>query len=263
MGKSDDYQYIKVINDRQIVYLVIQRPEAHNALNNQVIDELLRALCHVPPDTCGVILRGAGAAAFSAGADLREMQARTRNTELTMGSRHALAHQLETAPFPTIAAVNGHAYGGGWELALACHLRIAADNAQMGLTELRLGLIPGNGGTQRLRRLAGRGRALQWILFSERLTARQAYDAGLVNWVVPHEDFDNEVERLAQRLRGLPALAVRGVLESVIAGETMGDGGLIVEHQWFLQVIDSPDKEEGVTAFLEKRPPRFGQGGGR
>jgi enoyl-CoA hydratase len=148
--------------------------------------------------------------------------------------------------------------GGGFELALACHLRIASDRATVGLPELRLGAIPGNGGTARLTRLVGRGRALQALLLSEQIKSQEAERLGLVNWVVGADEFDEKVLSLADRLSKLPPLATRALLDCVIRStEIPLDDAIECEHRWFQMCLSGPDKQEGIAAFREKRSPRF------
>jgi enoyl-CoA hydratase len=230
-----------------------------NALNRDLVDEALDALDRLDGGTRVLVIRGTGDKAFAAGADIAEMQARTPWTDMDFGPRRELARRLESAPFPTLAALNGVALGGGLELALACHLRIAAEHAKLGLPETRLGLIPGNGGTARLPRLIGAGRAMQLILFGEQIDAREAERLGLVNWVVPAQEFDERVSALAERLAQLPSVATRAVIDCVVRGADMTvDQAVENEHRWFQLCLASPDKQEGVQAFLERRRPSFG-----
>ncbi|RPH65222.1 MAG: enoyl-CoA hydratase [Burkholderiales bacterium] len=238
--------------------MTFNRPEVLNALNRQLVDEALDAVGRLPRDTRVLVLRGAGDKAFAAGADIAEMQQRTLWTDLDFGPRRELARRLEDAPFPTVAALNGFALGGGFELALACHLRIASDSAKVGLPETRLGIMPGNGGTARLARLVGQARALQFILLSEQIDAGEAERLGLVNWVVPAKQFDERVDALVERLVQLPPVATRAVIDCVTRGGGMTlDQAIENEHRWFQICLASPDKQEGVAAFLEKRRPEF------
>ena len=174
------------------------------------------------------------------------------------GTRIRAPTRLEKGPVITVAALNGLALGGGFELALACHLRIASDAAELGLPELRLGLIPGNGGTIRLPRIVGTSIALQKLLLSERFSAEEALRLGLVNWVVPAAEFDAEVSRLGEKLARLPGVAVRAVLDCVMqSGELPLGSAIELEHRWFQLCIGSDDRQEGVKAFKEKRHPLF------
>ena len=255
---SAGYRCISFAQDGSKATLVFDRPDVLNALNCQLIDEALDAVGRLSPDTRVLVLRGAGDKAFAAGADIAEMQQRTMWTDIDFGPRRELARRLESAPFPTVAAINGFALGGGFELALACHLRIASDNAKVGLPETRLGIIPGNGGTARLPRLVGQARALQFVLLGEQVDAAQAERLGLVNWVVPAREFDQRVEALADQLAQLSPVATRAVIDCVTRGEGMTlDQAIENEHRWFQICLASPDKQEGVAAFLEKRRPKF------
>lgn len=255
---SEAYRCIRFEQDGAKAYLWFNRPAVMNALNRELIEEALDALDRIAPDTRVLVVRGSGDRAFAAGADLVEMQQRTMWTDLDFGPRRELARRLESAPYPTVAALNGVALGGGLELALACHLRIASENAKLGLPETRLGIIPGNGGTARLPRLIGKGRALQMILFAEIIDARQAESIGLVNWVVPASEFDERVNALADRIVNLAPVATRAVLDCVNRGADLTvDQAVENEHRWFQICLASPDKQEGVSAFLEKRPAQF------
>jgi len=253
-------QYKHIVFDQQGLRATItfNRVEVLNALNEALICETLDAVASVSPDTRVLVVRGGGNKAFAAGADIREMQQRTPWTELDYGPRRELARRLGNAQFVTVAAIQGLALGGGLEIALACHLRIASETAKLGLPELKLGLIPGNGGTARLPRLIGRARALKAILLSERLGAAEALSLGLVDWVVPAETFDTQVDEIAARLMRLPHVAMRAVVDCVMHGGDMPlERAIEAEHRWFQLCLSSADRAEGVAAFLEKREPRF------
>lgn len=254
-----NYQHIVVSQDGPHAWITFNRPEVLNALNRRLVEETLDAFDRLAPQTRVLVLRGAGDRAFAAGADIGELQARDLWSELDFGPRRALAARLEGAPFPTVAALNGVALGGGLELALSCHLRIASERVKIGLPELRLGVIPGNGGTVRLTRLIGAARALQCILLSEQIGAAEAERLGLVNWVVPAAEFDPRVDELARRLAALAPVAVRAAIDSVSRSvDSTAAQAIENEHRWFQICLASPDKQEGVNAFLEKRSPRFG-----
>lgn len=253
-----NYRHIRLTREGTKAFLTFDRPEVLNALNRLLVDETLDAIGRLADDTRVLVLRGAGDKAFAAGADIAEMQQRTVWTELEAGPRRELARKLESAPYPTVAALNGVALGGGFELALACHLRIASEHAKVGLPETRLGIIPGNGGTARLSRLIGQARAMQMILLGESIDAQEAHRLGLVNWVVPAGEFEARVNALADRLSQLPAVATRAVINCVTrSGDMSIDQAVANEHRWFQICLASPDKEEGVNAFLEKRRARF------
>lgn len=253
------YRYISFLQDGPKARITFDRPDVLNALNRQLIEEALDAFGRLSPDTRVLVLRGAGDRAFAAGADIGELQQRDLWSDLEFGPRRELARRLETAHFPTVAALNGLALGGGFELALACHLRISTDIAKVGLPETRLGIIPGNGGTVRLTRLVGQARALQFMLLGEQVAAAEAERMGLVNWVVPAAEFDQRVEALVDRLVQLPPLAARAVIDCVTRGADMTvEQAVENEHRWFQICLASPGKGEGVAAFLEKRRPDFG-----
>jgi enoyl-CoA hydratase len=239
--------------------LTFNRPEVLNALNNQLIDEALDAFGRLSSDTRVLVLCGTGDKAFAAGADLEEMQHRTMWTDIDFGTRRELARCLEAAPFPTVAAINGFAFGGGLELALACHLRIASDKAVLGLPETKLGILPANGGTARLTRLVGPGRALRLILLGEHIDAREAERLGIVNWVFSAVEFNDHVSALTDRLVKLAPIATRAAVDCILRGADMTvDQAIENEHRWFQICLASRDKQEGVSAFLEKRRPNFG-----
>jgi enoyl-CoA hydratase len=255
---NPNYKFISLTQAGPKAQIAFNRPDVRNALNRQLIDETLDAVVRVSSDTRVLVLRGAGDKAFAAGADIAELRERTTWTDIDFGPRRELAQRLESAPFPTIAALNGVALGGGFELALACHLRIAADHVKVGLPEIRLGVIPGNGGTVRLSRIVGSARALQMMLLAEQIDARTAEQLGLVNWVVPAADFDSRVDEIAERLAMLPPVAARAIIDCATRGASMSPGDAINnEHRWFQICLASPDKQEGVAAFLEKRPAQF------
>lgn len=259
-----DYKTITLRQDGPRAVLTFNRPEVLNALNTQLILETLDAVRGLPPETRVLVLRGAGDKAFAAGADLEEMQRRTPWNEIDFGPRRELARRLETSPFPTVAAISGFALGGGLELALACHLRIGTRTAVLGLPETRLGILPANGGTARLTRLVGRGRALKMIMLAERVNAEEAERLGLLDWVVAPEDFDAEIEKLAGRLAALAPISTRAVIDTVNRSADMTvDHAIDYEHRWFQICLGSADKKEGVQAFLDKRPPAFGQNNGQ
>lgn len=257
-----DYECISFTQTDGKATLCFNRPEVLNALNGQLIAESLDALDRLTPDTRVLVLRGAGSKAFAAGADLPEMERRTMWTDLDFGPRRELARRLENAPFPTVAAINGFALGGGFELALACHLRVLSDSAVLGLPETSLGILPANGGTARLTRLIGPGRALKLIIMGERIDAREAERLGIANWVLPSVDFDAGLEAIVEGLCRRAAVSTRAAIDSVIRGADLSiDQAIELEHRWFLICLETPDKAEGVRAFLERRTPEFGRAG--
>ncbi|MGB6119848.1 MAG: enoyl-CoA hydratase-related protein [Mesorhizobium sp.] len=255
-----DYETITLRQEGPKAFLIFNRPDVLNALNNRLIEEALHAVTNLPAHTRVLILRGAGDRAFAAGADLEEMQRRTPWTDIDFGKRRELAQRLEKSPFPTVAAINGFALGGGLELALACHLRIASTTAKVGLPEARIGIMPANGGTARLTRLVGRGRALRMILLAEHVSATEAERLGIIDWLVEPQNFDAEVARLADRLAAVAPVSARAIIDTVSRSADMTvDHAIDYEHRWFQICLGSADKQEGVRAFLEKRPPEFGK----
>jgi enoyl-CoA hydratase len=241
-----------------VATLTVRREEARNALDTATVTELHRALDEVRAARATVlILTGAGAKAFVSGADIRAIRSRRRDDALaSINSR--LMTAVESHDAVTIAAVNGYALGGGCELALACDLRIAAENAVFGLPEPSLGIIPGAGGTQRLPRIVGLGRAKEMVLTGARWDARQALQYGLVSEVVPLADLPRAARAMADRVLALGPLAVRLAKMALNASMQMPlAAGLVYESTAQAITFDSQDKMEGTSAFLEKRPARF------
>lgn len=241
--------------------LTIDRPDKLNALNRQTLEALDAAFAAAGEDPAvrAVVLTGSGGKAFVAGADIAEMNALTaiEGREFSLlGQR--LMRRIERLPKPVIAMVNGYALGGGLELAMACHLRVAADSARLGQPEVNLGLIPGFGGTQRLLRLAGRAATLELCLLGTPIDAGRALQLGLVNRVVPAADLESETMKLAAQLASAAPLALRGVLDAVVLGGECGiEEGLQFETAQFALLFASEDMREGTDAFLAKRKPQF------
>jgi enoyl-CoA hydratase len=241
--------------------ITINRPEKLNALNQKVMKELHACIEEVRDDESVkvVILTGSGEKAFVAGADISELSVLTpvggRDTSLN-GQR--TLDLIENLGKPVIAAVNGFALGGGCEMAMACTLRVASENARLGQPEVKLGIIPGYAGTQRLPRLVGKGRALELILTGEPVSAQEAYRIGLVNQVVPQSDLMTTVESLARKIMANGPLAVRFAMEAVHHGMEMTEAqGQFLEATLFAVCCTTEDKNEGTRAFLEKRPAKF------
>jgi len=256
------YQEIIYEKENGLAIITFNRPEVRNALNYLAIDEALEAASDADADDSVkvLILTGAGDKAFVAGADIEELRARNTLTELGKRSarRRVLANLLETMSKPTIAAINGFAVGTGLELAIACTIRIASENAKFGQPEINLGIMPGNGGTQRLPRLVGEGRAMEMILTGDLIDAQEAYRIGLVNRVVPQAELMPYVKELATKLAGKPPLAIKLAKDAVHAGLNMNlKDGIEYENKLFAILCGSKDKQEGVNAFLEKRRPDF------
>jgi enoyl-CoA hydratase len=244
-----------------IVVVTINRPDKLNALNDAVITDLAAFAAWAGTDASvrAVILTGAGEKAFVAGADIAEIARTDATTGAQLAAKgHAAFRALEQLGKPVIAAVNGFALGGGCELAMACHVRYASPNAKFGQPEVKLGLIPGYGGTVRLPRLVGRGRALELLMSSAMIDAVEAHRIGLVNKVVPQESLLDEVKALARSILQMGPLAVRLVLETVDAALDLPlDAALAHEAAQFGVACGSDDKREGTSAFLEKRPAQF------
>jgi enoyl-CoA hydratase len=244
-----------------IARVTVNRPDKLNALNAGVIAELDAVIGEIERDAAvhGVVLTGAGPKAFVAGADIAEISAQGP----VDGKARALEGQrvfrrLERCGKPVIAAVNGFALGGGCELAMACHLRVAAEGARFGQPEVKLGIGPGYGGTVRLPRLVGRGRALELLLTGAMIDAQEALRIGLVNRVVPADQLLPECEQILATILENGPLAVRACLEAVDAGLDVGlDEALLLEANLFGLLSGTADMREGTTAFLAKRPPRF------
>jgi enoyl-CoA hydratase len=244
-----------------IAFVTVNRPDKLNALNDQVMLELGNAADRIAtePDIKGVILTGAGPKSFVAGADIGDLSRQGPFDGKARAQRgQAVLRRLETSGKPVLAAVNGFALGGGCELAMACHIRIASENAKFGQPEVKLGIAPGYGGTQRLPRLVGKGVALQLILTGEMIDAQEAYRIGLVNKVVPAADLLAESEKMMRGILAMGPLAVRLAMEAVDQGLEMTlDEGLLLEANHFGLLAATADMKEGTTAFLEKRAAKF------
>ena len=244
-----------------IAYVTVNRPKVLNALNMPTWKDLRTAFEDARDDAAvrGVILTGAGDKAFIAGADISEL-AHVAAFEAEQSSRFGqeVLDLIEDLGKPVIAAVNGFALGGGCETAMACTIRIAVEAAKFGQPEVALGLIPGGGGTQRLPRLVGKGRALQLILSGEMISAQEAYRIGLVNEIVPAAELITRAEAILQKIASNAPIAVKFALEAANKGmETSQGEGLLLEASYFGLCAATEDKKEGTTAFLEKRAPQF------
>jgi enoyl-CoA hydratase len=242
----------------RVATLTVSRPEARNALDAATVEEFHRALSEVRAQGSRVlIITGAGDKAFVSGADIRTIRERRRDDAL-LSINSGLMSAVEAHDAVTIAAVNGYALGGGCELALACDLRVASENAVFGLPEPTLGIIPGAGGTQRLPRVVGLGRAKEMVLTGARWDARRALEAGLVSEVVPLEQLLEAARAMAARVMELGPLAVRLAKRALNAsGQMPMPAGLLYESALQAVTFESADKTEGTTAFLEKRKARF------
>ena len=244
----------------RIATITVTRPDKLNALNDRVIAELGEAIDAARADAAvgGVVLTGAGRA-FVAGADIAALEQHGALSAKALAQRgQAVFRRFETSPKPTIAAINGFALGGGCELAMACHIRIAADAAKFGQPEVKLGLVPGYGGTQRLPRLVGKGRALQLLLTGEMIDAAEAYRIGLVNRVVPAAELLGATTALLRSILANGPLAVAHCIEAVNQGYNVTlEEALTLEATAFGLLAGTSDKREGTRAFVEKRPPAF------
>ncbi|MBB4930896.1 enoyl-CoA hydratase [Lipingzhangella halophila] len=255
----DNYETLTVRVDNGLGMITIDRPEVRNALSGQVVSEIRRALERFSEDdeVGAVAFTGAGAKSFAAGADISEVRERTVADGLAARMQR-LYDEIEEYEKPTIAAVNGVALGGGCELAMACDIRVSADNAKFGLPEATLSIIPGAGGTQRLSRLVGKGRALDLILTGRIITAEEAANIGLVSRSVPGDQLTSALRETADAVLAKGPLAVRLAKIAVGQGsETDQKTGLLLERLAQAVLFTTEDKREGATAFLEKRRPAF------
>jgi enoyl-CoA hydratase len=244
-----------------IAVLTINRPEKRNAVNNQTVEDIDAALEKIEknPDLRVMILTGAGDKAFVAGADVNELAKRDTLLGRTETRRRQEVYtRIEQLEIPSIAAINGWAVGTGLEIAMACSMRVASEKAKLGQPEVKLGITPGAGGTQRLPRLVGMGRALEMILTGDPVTAEEAKAMGLVNRVVPHDQVMAESKKLAETIAERPKLAIQYSKAAILryADGSLSEG---LDHESYLHALScgTEDKKEGVAAFLEKRDPKF------
>jgi enoyl-CoA hydratase len=254
------YETITLNVADRIATVTVNRPDKLNALNNQVIAELGEMIdsLRADRDVGGIILTGAGRA-FVAGADISELEQVAGNSAEALAKRgQSVFRRFETSPKPTIAAVNGFALGGGCELAMACHVRVASENAKFGQPEVKLGLIPGYGGTQRLPRLVGKGRALQLLLTGEMIDAQEAFRIGLVNRVVAANELLAAANTIMRAMLANAPLALAACVTAVNDGADAAlDTALALEASAFGRLGATDDKREGTRAFLEKRSATF------
>lgn len=258
---NQPYQTITLETDENgIAVLTINRPDKLNALNNDVMNDLEGAIMKLrhAESVKGIIVTGAGEKAFVAGADIKELSSLNTFTGTVLSERGQQIFALfEQSPKPVIAYVNGFALGGGCELAMACHLRVASDNARLGLPEVTLGLIPGYGGTQRLTHLVGKGRALQLILTGQPVKADEAHAIGLVNMVVSQDEGLTKTKELLGTILQRGPVAVTKAIEAVNAVYNHPGKGYTIEAEAFGALCGTRDFKEGTGAFLEKRAPSF------
>jgi enoyl-CoA hydratase len=256
-------QYQNLLTDLvdNILYVTINRVEKLNALNKQTISDLVDVVKYATEtkEVGGVILTGAGAKAFVAGADISEFSGLSREDaeQLARTGQSMLFNAIENSTKPFIAAINGFALGGGLELAMACHIRIAANNARLGLPEVTLGLIPGYGGTQRLTQLVGKGRAFEMIATADMISAEKAERIGLVNYVVAADELIVKAKELLNKINLRAPLAIAAAIRATNAVFEHNVNGYDVEINAFADCFTTSDFKEGVSAFLEKRPASF------
>lgn len=255
------YQFLLTTIENGILRVTINREKKLNALNSETLMELNNAITKGLDDSVvkGIIITGAGEKAFVAGADISEFSDFNEEQALTLAREGQtnvfdLIHRAEK---PIVAAINGFALGGGLELAMACHIRIASHTARMGLPEVSLGLIPGYGGTQRLTQLVGRGNALEIILTGNMINAEKALQIGLVNHVVPNDEVVAKAEEILSDIATRSPMAVAAAIRAVNASLVDGENGFTTEIEEFSKCFGSLDFKEGVTAFLERRSPNF------
>lgn len=254
------YETLTVLIDEGIATITMNRPDVLNALNNQVFNELALAAEELTRDnSVKVVIITGGDKVFAAGADIDQLAA-ANPVDAATGDKpsYRAFHLIENMPKPVIAAVAGYALGGGCELALVADVRIAAENAQFGLPEIKLGIIPGAGGTQRLPRLIGAGRAKELIFGGEFINSAEAWRIGLVNKVVPTDQLQTEARKLAKRFSNRGSIALRMAKSAINEGLRMDlEAGLQYERQCFSLLFATQDQKEGMTAFKEKRKPQF------
>jgi enoyl-CoA hydratase len=252
---------VKLEKKNKIAYVTIDRPKVLNALNMATMEELRQVFTELKDDReiRVVILTGGGEKAFVAGADINEL-ARNNPVEAKAYTHkgQSVLDLIENLGKPVIACINGFALGGGCEIAMACTMRLASENAKLGQPEVKLGIIPGYGGTQRLPRLVGAGLAMQMVLTGEMMTAQEAHRIGLVNEVLPADKLIARAEELAGKIIGMAPLAIQYCMEAVNQGMGMTlQEGLFLEATLFGMCCATEDRKEGTTAFLEKRPANF------
>ena len=255
--------YNQIISEvkENILYITINREQKLNALNKEVLTELadVIAFAKESDEVRGVLITGAGEKAFVAGADISEFQNYNlaEGKELARSGHVNVFDAIENCPKPVIAAINGFALGGGLELAMACHIRIASENAKLGLPEVTLGLIPGYGGTQRLTQLVGKGRAIEMITTADMINADKAAKIGLVNEVVPQSELIGKAEEILSKIKQRAPLAVASAIRAINSSLDKELNGYDIEIEEFANCFQTADFKEGVSAFLEKRKAVF------
>lgn len=254
-----NYNTIIIETDSKVATITINRPQSLNALNSQTIQELSDAFSELEADTNirAIILTGSGEKSFVAGADIKEFSdfGTAAAEELARNGQNILFNKIENLSKPVIAAVNGFALGGGLEIAMACHIRYASENARLGLPEVTLGLIPGYGGTQRLPKLVGKGLANELIFSAKMIPSQRAKEIGLVNEVFSLEELLPKTKELATLISQNSPLGIAKAIAAV--NQSDNENGFETEIKSFGELFEMEDKKEGVAAFLEKRKPSF------
>ena len=256
-----NYNNIILEINNKVSYITINRPNQLNALNSETIKELNHAIIFSEENQnvrC-VLLTGSGTKAFVAGADIKEFSEfnSSQGEELSRKGQKLLFDKLENCSIPTIAAINGFALGGGLELAMSCHVRVASTNSKMGLPEVSLGVIPGYGGTQRLSNLVGKGKAMEMVFTAGMITAEEAFQCGLVNSICEQEDLIPTCEKIASKICRNSGVAISSAIKAINASFTDGTNGYEVEKKEFGNCFGTKEFIEGTTAFLEKRKAEF------
>ena len=253
------YDNLLIEVENRIALVTLNRPQALNALNKNLLDDISNFLTDANADSeiRVIILTGSGEKSFVAGADIKEFSDfnGAQGQELAANGQENVFDKIEDFPKPIIAAVNGFALGGGLELAMAAHFRIASTNAKLGLPEVTLGLIPGYGGTQRLPKLIGKGRAMQAIMTADMFSAERAYEIGLVNEVVEQSELINRAKEIASKILKNSSIAIKHAIKAINASDKAN--GFETEIESFGSLFDESDFKEGTVAFVEKRKPNF------
>jgi enoyl-CoA hydratase len=254
------YQTLLTSLDNSILTITINRPDKLNALNKDVFTDLNNVVDEInnTAEIKSAIITGAGPKAFVAGADISEFGSLDKTAAMALAKRgQDIFAKIENSPKPIVAAVNGFALGGGCELAMACHFRVAAENAKFGQPEVNLGLIPGYGGTQRLVQLIGKGKAMELLMCANMIDANTALQYGLVNYVVPADELLNKTKAILELINSKAPLAIAGCIKAANAVFDETKDGFAEEIKEFGNSFDTEDMKEGTTAFLEKRKAQF------
>jgi enoyl-CoA hydratase len=254
------YHNILISVHNEILTITVNRPDKLNALNKKTIEEIGDAVKNgeADPAIAGIIITGSGSKAFVAGADISEFNNYSdEEAKMLSAAGHKIFNSIERCEKPVIAAVNGFALGGGCELAMSCHMRVASDNAKFGQPEVNLGVIPGYGGTQRLVQLIGKGKAFEYLMTADMIDAQNALQLGLVNYVTTQDQLIAKCEELIGKIKKRSPNAIAGIVRCVDAYFTDGVNGFQTEIDEFAKCFNSDDFKEGTAAFLEKRTPSF------